>query len=196
MCCRLLFSKEGEVNNMETKNHFTLNDKFREKAKIYQTNPVLATRYEPGMEDGWVIHIYSVPDEDYEALKFFETKEKAMAYVESNEKQYVSLYGKLVEVEVKYDLLEPVLHHKLTDPKDRAGEDFALGEYALLSDESNDYDFYILNENSWIILNADGNVRVWDKSLLDTGETFFGNPYEESIVYEKHGEITYTRVDV
>ena len=63
-------------------------------------------------------------------------------------------------------------------------------------DESRDYDFYILEENTWIILDADGKIRVWDKDFLDCGETFFGNPDNVNIVCEKIGENTYKEVAV
>lgn len=84
--------------------------------------------------------------------------------------------GKLVECEVEYSLLQPVLHRKRTDydSEDRVGVDFMLGDYTLTSDESNDYDFYILEDDMWIILDASGEIRVWNKDLLDCGETFFG----------------------
>ena len=43
-------------------------------------------------------------------MKFFPTKEDAISYVEANEKQYMNVNGNLVECEVEYSLLQPVLH--------------------------------------------------------------------------------------
>lgn len=187
---------------MENKD-FVLNEElFKQNAKTYQTKPVLATRYKPGIESGWMIYISNKPLENekfhtHAAVKFFPTKEAALAYVEANEKQYMRADGKLVECEVEYSLLKPVLHRKRTsDLKDRVGVDFMLGDYTLESDESNDYDFYILDDDSWIILDASGKVRVWNKDLLDCGETFFGNPNQDTFVCEKIGENTYKKVVV
>lgn len=187
---------------METQNYFVLNNIFKQNAKTYQTKPVLATRYKPGMESGWMIYINNVPSDGgnytHAAVKFFPTKEDALAYVEANEKQYMRVDGKLVECEVEYSLLQPVLHRKRTDydSEDRVGVDFMLGDYTLTSDESNDYDFYILEDDMWIILDAKGKIRVWNKDLLDCGETFFGYMDRENLVCEKIGENTYKEVAV
>lgn len=35
--------------------NFKLNNIFEENAKVYQTKPVRATKYQPGMETGWYI---------------------------------------------------------------------------------------------------------------------------------------------
>ena len=69
---------------------------------------------------------------------------------------------------------------------------FASGQYS----ESSDYDFYILEENTWIIQDANGKIRVWDKDFLDCGETFFGYMDSENLVCEKIGENTYKEVAV
>ena len=183
---------------MSTNDYFAVNDLFMQNAKTYQSQPVLAARYRPGMESGWIVHIYCVPYDIYEAIRFFDTKEEAMAYVEANEKQYMNIDGKLVECEVEYDTIKPVLHHKRKNPEieDRVGEFFGLDEYVLESDESNDYDFFIIHDDSWIILEPDGKIRVWNKDCLRMGETFFGDPDKDSIVYEKIGENIYNKVDV
>ena len=183
---------------MSTNDYFAVNDLFMKNAKTYQSLPVLAARYKPAMEMGGMIHIYSIPFEKYEAIKFFTTKEEALAYVAANEKQYVRLDGNLVECEVQYDILKPVLHYKRVchDVEDRIGEDFGFGDYSLVSDESNDYDFFIIHDDSWIILEPDGKIRVWNKDCMIVGETFFGDPDKDSIVYEKIGENIYNKVDV
>lgn len=191
------------TNNIEIQNYFVLNNIFKQNAKTYQTKPVLATRYKTGMESGWMIYINNVPSDGgnlhtHAAVKFFPIKEDAISYVEANEKQYMKVNGNLVECEVEYSLLQPVLHRKRTDynSKDRVGVDFMLGDYTLASDESSDYDFYILEENTWIIQDANGKIRVWDKDFLDCGKTFFGNPDNVNIVCEKIGENTYKEVEV
>lgn len=188
---------------METQNYFVVNDIFKQNAKTYQTKPVLATKYKPGMETGWMIYISNVPRKNekfhtHAAIKFFPTIKDAIAYVEANEKQYMRVDGKLVECEVEYDLIQPVLHRKRTDydSEDRVGMDFMFGDYTLESDESSDYDFYILNEDIWIIQDENGEIRVWDKDFLDCGITFFGDPNNVNIVYEKIGNDTYKEVAV
>lgn len=188
---------------METQNYFVVNDIFKQNAKTYQTKPVLATKYKPGMETGWMIYISNVPRKNekfhtHAAIKFFPTIKDAIAYVEANEKQYMRVDGKLVECEVEYDLIQPVLHRKRTDydSENRVGMDFMLGDYTLESDESNDYDFYILDEDIWIIQDENGEIRVWDKDFLGCGITFFGDPNNVNIVYEKIGNDTYKEVAV
>ena len=47
--------------NMDT-NNFILNDIFKENAKVYQTKPVRATKYQPGMETGWVVYMQNEPN--------------------------------------------------------------------------------------------------------------------------------------
>ena len=56
---------------------------------------------------------------------------------------------------------------------------FCFVEQAFVSDESCDYEFYILESDCWIIQNM-GNIRVW---YPDSEETFFGK--DKEIVYEK-----------
>ena len=63
---------------METQNYFVVNDIFKQNAKTYQTKPVLATKYKPGMETGWMIYISNVPRKNekfhtHAAIKFFPT---------------------------------------------------------------------------------------------------------------------------
>ena len=38
-------------------NNFILNDIFKDNAKVYQTKQVRATKYQPGMETGWVVYM-------------------------------------------------------------------------------------------------------------------------------------------
>ncbi len=93
------------------------------------------------------------------------------------------LNGELVECEVDYDLLRPVICHKLADGKHKTGIDFVIKGCTFVSDESAMYDFFIMEETTWIIQDIDGNIRIWDADCLDCGDTFFGSPDE--FVYEK-----------
>lgn len=167
---------------------FTLNDMFEQKAKVYQTRPVRAMKYQEGMENGWMIYMSNKPFKSndipvYAGIKFFDTKEDAMRYVEANEPQYAMYNGELLECEVDYDLLRPVIYHKLADGEQRTGMDFGIKGHTFVSDESAMYDFFILEDTTWIIQDADGNIRVWDADCMDCGDTFFGSPDE--FVYEK-----------
>ena len=63
-------------------NNFILNDIFKENAKVYQTKPVRATKYQPGMETGWVVYMSNEPEHDmesnlHEGMKFFDTEQEA-----------------------------------------------------------------------------------------------------------------------
>lgn len=176
---------------MENRN-FALNEIFEQNAKIYQTRPVKAMRYQSGMENGWMLYISNKPYKPndiptHAGVKFFDTKEDAMRYVEANKPEYMNINGELVASEVEYDLLRPVMYRKLAEGEERLGVDFALGEYVFISDEQRFYDFYILEDSTWIILDADGNIRVWEQDFLDcAGNSFFGNP--EDFVYERNME--------
>lgn len=183
---------------METQNNFVLNDIFKQNAKVYQTKPVKATKYKQGMENGWMIYISNIPYNPdgiptHAGVKFFETKEDAMRYVEDNKPEYININGELVECEVEYDLLRPVMCRKLAEGEERRGVDFALGEYVLVSDEQRYYDFFILEDDTWIIQDADGNVRVWDTDSPEAcNELFFGK--EDSYVCEKVADDTYIEI--
>ena len=168
---------------------FTLNEVFEQNAKEYQTRPVKATKYQLGMENGWMLYMSNKPFKSndiplYAGVKFFDTKEDAMQYVEANEPQHAMLNGELVECEVEYDLLRPVIYRKFSEGEEKLGVDMGIKGFTFVSDESEIYDFYILEENTWIILDADGNIRVWEQDFLDcASSTFFGNP--EDFVYQK-----------
>lgn len=97
---------------------------------------------------------------------------------------------------MEYDLLRPVLLRKVAGTENKVGMDFCFGEYTFASNETEDYEFYILEEDSWIILDADGSIRVWDSNYPECcGETFFGN--EDDLVYEKvKGKEKYIKVAV
>lgn len=66
-------------------NDFILNDIFKENAKVYQTKPVRATKYQPGMETGWVVYMSNkqtkdIENQSYEGMKFFDTEQEAWEY--------------------------------------------------------------------------------------------------------------------
>ena len=103
--------------------------------------------------------------------------------------------GKLIETEVIYDVPEPVLYRKDHNAKDLDGIHFCFGKHAFISDESEDYEFYILNSNCdndvWIVLDANGNIRVWDNT---SDELFFGK--ESEYVFEMNDQGEYIQVAV
>lgn len=185
---------------MEIKNYFVLSDTFKKNAKTYQTQPVMATKYKPGMENAWMIYFSNMNSKkadipECEGVKFFPTEADARAYVETHDKQYIKRNGELIECEVEYDLLRPVLLRKVVDAENKVGVNFCFGEYTFESNETDDYEYYILEEDSWIILDIDGKIRVWDKDCLDFyGETFFGK--DDNLVYQKVSEDKYIKVTV
>lgn len=191
---------------METQNNFILNDAFKKNAKVYQTKPVLATKYKPGMETGWVVYICNQTtkefrDSQHEAMVFFDTKQEAWNYIHANNPQYAEIDGVLVEVPVVYDAPVPVLHRRETNPDKKVGLQFCFeGKFALKSNETEQYDFFILECNhptpdTWIIQDADGSVRVWDEDYPECcNELFFGK--EDHYICEKVGDNTYIEVAV
>ena len=74
------------------------------------------------------------------------------------------------------------------------------GEYAFVSNETEQYDFFILDYHHttpdvWIIQDADGSIRVWDTDFPgNCNELFFGK--EDSYICEKVGEDKYIEVTV
>ena len=191
---------------METQNNFILNDAFKKNAKVYQTKPVLATKYKPGMETGWVVYMCNKVTKEFrasqhEAMVFFDTKQEAWNYIHANNPQYAEVDGVLVEVPVVYDPPVPVLHRKETDPDKKVGfRDCFQGKYALKSNQTEQYDFFILDyhhttPDTWIIQDADGNIRVWDEDYPECcNELFFGK--EDNYICEKVGDNTYIEVAV
>ena len=117
----------------------------------------------------------------HEGIRFFPTETEAWEYINANEKQYAMENGKLVGMEVEYDIPMPVLYTRDFCQGDKDSlPSYIEEENAFLSNETKDYEFEVLDEKSWIIKDMDGTVRVWHPDLE---ETFFGK--ETDIVYEK-----------
>ena len=187
-------------------NEFQLNNLFEENAKIYQTKPVRATKYQPGMETGWVVYMVNqivngLRADQHEGMVFFDTEKEAWDYINADHKQYAEENGVLMEIPVIYDSPIPVLHRKETDSKKKVGfVNFIECEYAFISDETEMYDFFILGcdhdtPDTWIIQDADGGIRVWDEDSPEcNNELFFGK--EDRYVCEKVDDNTYIEVAV
>lgn len=191
---------------MDSKN-FKLNDVFQRNAKVYQSRPVRATKYKPGMETGFAVYmtnqiVNGLRADQHEGFKFFDTEQEAWDYINADYKQYAEVNGVLEEIPVEYDPPVPVLHREETDPEKKVGFINCFeGKYALKSNETEMYDFFILDyhhttPDAWIIQEADGRIRVWDTDSFDCcGETFFGE--ENDLVYEKvEGKEEYIKVAV
>lgn len=181
---------------MDTQN-FRLNGVFNCNAKVYQTRPVIAAKYVPGMETGYMVYFANKADNrrktmQYEGVKLFQTESEAWDYINANDKQYILENGKLIEIAAGYDEPRPVLHRLLEGAGKRDGMDFGFGSSAFLSDESGQYDIFVLEGNSWIIQEPDGNVRVWYPELE---ETFFGQEYICEKIYNGNC-CDYVRVEV
>ena len=186
--------------------NFILNELFEQKAKVYQTRPVRAMKYEKGMETGFVVHFSNIPkkSEDinmHEGMKFFDTETEAREYINSSPEQYINVDGELVQVDVEYEAPLPVLHRKVNNPDERVGFRYCHeGKYAFVSNESEQYDFFYLDSNycdkpTWIIQDMDGNIRTWDVDFPSCcGETFFGK--EDEFIYEKVSEDKYIKAEM
>ena len=184
-------------------NNFILNDVFVANAREYQTRPIRATKYMPGMESGFMVYFSNKPCNKeevllHEGIKIFDTENEAWDFIKTNAKQYARENGVLVEFEVEYDIPRAVLHREESDIEKKNGLIFCHeGDYAFISDESSQYDFFILSNDygeneAWIIQDMDGNIRVWYNDFED--ETFFGK--EKDIVYEKLQNGEYIKVAV
>ena len=183
---------------------FVLNDVFEKNAKVYQTKPVLATKYKPGMENGWMAHftnkaLKAKGTSLHEGVKFFDTEQEALDYIKADNKQYAEENGVLVEIPVEYDPPMPVLYRKETNQDKKVGlVDYIEEKTALKSNETDQFDFFILSyyyqtPDTWIIQDADGGIRIWDEDYPECcSETFFGK--DNDIVYEKVAEDKYVKV--
>lgn len=181
--------------------NFTLNNVFHDNAKEYQTRPVKAAKYRPGMENSWMVYFEgnstnAEKSKSYFGVKFFPTKDEAKSFIDANEKQYVVEDGLLIGMKVKCDVPLPALCREEPDIKKNQGILFQFGDKAFMSDESEMYEFYILDSNwcdcdTWIIQDMDGNIRVWDSTME---ELFFGQ--KSDYVCEKTDKGEYIPVAV
>lgn len=175
--------------------NFQLSNVFVKNAKNYQCRPVRAAKYSSGMENGFMVYFTNKETKEketmvHEGVKFFPTKVEAWRYINADNKQYIRESGELVEIAVEYDTPKPVLCRKDADAINKDGMHFCFGRQAFVSDESCDYEFYILECGCWIIQDMD-NIRVW---YPDSEETFFGN--DKDIVYQVSGKEGYIKVAV
>lgn len=161
--------------------NFMLNDIFKRNAKEYQTRPVRAAKYQPGLENAYAVCFSNCTDEGF---RFFDDLESAMQFYKEKPAQKRYVGGKVETVECCYDEPMPVLLRKKTDEERKYEESEGLViRSSFCNDETDDYEVHFLYNNSWIIQDADGTIRVWSPCL---DETFFGN--DKDIVYEKVGD--------
>ena len=175
--------------------NFKLNSVFQDNAREYVTRPVVAAKYQPGVENSWMVYFTNEITQErgammHEGVRFFPTESEAWEYINANEEQFIKENGELVSLKVTYDSPKPVLCRKDADAINKDGLHFCFGDKAFVSDESCDYEFYILECDCWIIQDM-GNIRVW---YPDSEETFFGN--EKDIVYQKAGNDEYIKIAV
>lgn len=181
--------------------NFQLNDIFQQNAREFFTRPVMAAKYQPGMENGFCVYYSNLETKEaeamrFEGIRFFPSEAEAWEFINRNEKQYAMENGELIETEVTYDIPEPVLYRKDSNAEELDGLHFCFGEHAFISDESEDYEFYILDckwcdNDTWIILDSEGNIRVWDNT---SDELFFGK--ESEYVFEKEDKGEYRQIVV
>ena len=89
-----------------------------------------------------------------------------------------------------------ILYREEPDIEKNEGVLFQFGDKAFISDESEKYEFYILDRNwcdcdTWIIQDMDGNIRVWDST---SEELFCGK--ESEYVFEKTDRGEYRQIAV
>lgn len=152
----------------------TMSNVFTNYSKEYQSRPVKAAKYHRGMENGFMVYISGVYDgKRHDAMKFFNTENEANSYINANPAQYLMVDGNLIQVaSIEYGEPQPVIHTKIAEGKQ--SEYIYPLENALESDESRLYEWFDLLDDSWIIVDDDGNVRVWQAHDEDD---FFGKNY-------------------
>lgn len=137
----------------------------------------------------------------HEGMKLFNTEQEARDYINADNKQYINKDGVSTEIAVVYEAPMPVLHRKETNSEKKIGyTDCFQGKYALLSNETEMYDSFILKYNHttpdrWIIQDADGSIRVRDKDYPEScNELRFGK--DNDYVCEKITDDTYINVAI
>ena len=75
----------------------------------------------------------------YEGVRFFSTEKGAWDYINEGNKQSINQGGEIVGIEVNYDPTKPVLYRKSEVAINKEGIHLCFGEYAFVSDESEDY---------------------------------------------------------
>lgn len=177
--------------------NFQLGRIFQQNAKEYYTRPVKAMKYQSGAENGWMVYFSNTTNGEsdimiHEGMKFFPTEVAAWEYIHNNKEQYVMEAGERIGMEVEYDSPVPVLYTKDFDPNNKGGLlNWIRSDGAFVSNETDEYEFEVLEDGSWIVVDMDGTIRVWYPGLE---ETFFGKDNE--IVYEKTRNGDYIRVAV
>lgn len=157
-----------------------LNEVFENNVKTYQTKPVLAARYKPGMENGYAVCFTYGYDEGY---RFFDTLESAMQFYKEKPIQECCIDGQIELVKCKYYEPAPILYRRKSDEEKEYDISHGYAAQTMLcNDELNDHEVFFLHDYTWIIQELDGMVRVWDP--VDLEETFFGKEY----IYERQGE--------
>ena len=78
--------------------NFQLSSVFHNNAREYVTRPVKAAKYQPGMENGWMVYFTNVTTKErgmmmHEGVKFFPTESDAWKFINTDEKQYVKENG-------------------------------------------------------------------------------------------------------
>lgn len=73
---------------------FKLNNVFKDNAKMCQIKPIIAAKYQPGMENGFMVYYSNMQTEDMEAMqhegaRFFPTEKTAWEFINANETEYV-----------------------------------------------------------------------------------------------------------
>ena len=74
--------------------NFKLSNIFHENTKEYVTRPVMAAKYQPEMENGWMVYFTNITTKERsvmmnEGMKFFPTEADAWEYINTDEKQYI-----------------------------------------------------------------------------------------------------------
>lgn len=176
--------------------NFQLGSVFQQNAKEYVARPVMAMKYQPGLgiENAWMVCFEGNPSNEgnprYYGVKFFPTKDMAQSFIGADEMQYAIVNGILVGMKVKCDEPLPVLCREEPDIEKNQGVLFRFGDKAFVSDESEKYEFYILDNrwcdcdnDVWIIQDIlSGNIRVWDNT---SDELFFGKESEYVFAMDK-----------
>ena len=149
-----------------------LNEVFLKNSREYGMNQLIAAKYQPGMETGFLVCYCYKSQEGY---RFFDNRQQAEEFVKLKPLQDLLVDGRWEKVSCVYHAPDPVLHARFSPIEKKINEVYNLNlKGNFREDEADEYQFVILEPGVWIIRDFDGNVRVWSPLSEDL---FMGRDY-------------------
>ena len=150
-----------------------LNEVFLKNSREYGMNQLIAAKYQPGMETGFLVCYCYQSQEGY---RFFDNRQQAEEFVKLKPLQDLLVDGRWEKVSCVYHAPDPVLHVKLSPIEKKINEAYNLNlKGNFREDEADEYQFVILEPGVWvssgILMAMCGCGRLYRKICLWAGIT-------------------------